>query len=133
MTPWNGARSTAAPLGALIVPGMVASNGPDMNDDGCGAEALQYIGEHCSHIGGRLMSGRVIWHRPSGGLHPRCPLGGRGERIQLVTPWSPCDQEPGQEGPLDAGGCECVRTVGGRREDRTPDLRVANAALSQLS
>jgi hypothetical protein len=23
--------------------------------------------------------------------------------------------------------------VGGRREDRTPDLRVANAALSQLS
>lgn len=44
MTPVNGARRTAAPLGALIVPGMVASNGSDMNDDGCGAEVLQYIG-----------------------------------------------------------------------------------------
>ena len=26
-----------------------------------------------------------------------------------------------------------LREIGGRREDRTPDLRVANAALSQLS
>ena len=26
-----------------------------------------------------------------------------------------------------------LKEIGGRREDRTPDLRVANAALSQLS
>jgi hypothetical protein len=27
----------------------------------------------------------------------------------------------------------CAKNSGGRQEDRTPDLRVANAALSQLS
>ena len=34
---------------------------------------------------------------------------------------------------LPSGLAELLKEVGGRQEARTPDLRVANAALSQLS
>jgi hypothetical protein len=42
------------------------------------------------------------------------------------------------DSPADGGNvageiAELLRKVGGRREDRTRDLRIANAALSQLS
>ncbi len=48
----------------------------------------------------------------------------------LVTKWA---QTPvGRERP-DPAIAKLLRKSGGRREDRTPDLRVANAALSQLS
>lgn len=38
-------------------------------------------------------------------------------------------------GPLEKKGPEIIRAlvIGGPKEDRTPDLRIANAALSQLS
>jgi hypothetical protein len=29
--------------------------------------------------------------------------------------------------------CKCLKTIGGAEEDRTPDLDIANVALSQLS
>ena len=35
--------------------------------------------------------------------------------------------------PHSIAGIECVSDVGGAEEDRTPDLRIANATLSQLS
>ncbi len=33
----------------------------------------------------------------------------------------------------DGSGCNVYRFIGGAEEDRTPDLCIANAALSQLS
>ncbi len=41
------------------------------------------------------------------------------------------EQEAGEEVPSEIA--ELLREIGGRQEARTPDLRVANAALSQLS
>jgi len=41
--------------------------------------------------------------------------------------------QPDDQAPVPSGLAELLKEVGGRQEARTPDLRVANAALSQLS
>jgi hypothetical protein len=51
----------------------------------------------------------------------------------LVTNWSQNENEPARDGRLDEEIVELAKDFGGRQEARTPDLRVANAALSQLS
>ena len=50
--------------------------------------------------------------------------------FDVVTTWS---QQPDGGDDVPSELRELLGKVGGRREDRTPDLRVANAALSQLS
>ena len=51
----------------------------------------------------------------------------------LGTFWAQNAIEPAQDGQLDDEIRKLSKDFGGRQEDRTPDLRVANAALSQLS
>jgi integrase len=51
----------------------------------------------------------------------------------LVTNWSQNENEPARDGRPDEEIVELAKVFGGRQEARTPDLRVANAALSQLS
>jgi hypothetical protein len=51
----------------------------------------------------------------------------------LITKRSQSDDDDGDEAATPAEIAELLSEIGGRQEDRTPDLRVANAALSQLS
>jgi integrase len=52
------------------------------------------------------------------------------DSFSVVTNWS---QRPDEDRDQLSDLKDLLGKVGGRREDRTPDLRVANAALSQLS
>ena len=51
----------------------------------------------------------------------------------LVTSTSQRDDTADDDASTDAEIAKLLTEIGGRQEDRTPDLRVANAALSQLS
>jgi len=54
-------------------------------------------------------------------------------RASMGTKWAQSEAEP-ETGEEEASEiAELLKEVGGRQEARTPDLRVANAALSQLS
>ena len=62
---------------------------------------------------------------------------GAGEFVTEGTEHPECtpdaERAPVSSGALCCNPLEGLKVVGGRREDRTPDLRIANAALSQLS
>ena len=51
----------------------------------------------------------------------------------LVTKWSQNEDAVSEDSKTASEIADLLRDVGGRQEDRTPDLRIANAALSQLS
>ena len=51
----------------------------------------------------------------------------------VVTNWSQTTKAAGKDIQAAQEIVDLLRKFGGRQEDRTPDLRVANAALSQLS
>ncbi len=51
----------------------------------------------------------------------------------VVSHWAPIAGGADPAGDPDAEIAKLLREIGGRQEARTPDLRVANAALSQLS
>ena len=51
----------------------------------------------------------------------------------LVTNWSQPHDDDAKDVVNDSELAELLRNIGGRQGDRTPDLCIANAALSQLS
>ena len=51
----------------------------------------------------------------------------------LVTKWSQNEDAVSEDSKTASEIADLLRDFGGRQEDRTPDLRIANAALSQLS
>ena len=51
----------------------------------------------------------------------------------LVTKWSHNENAVSEDSKTASEIAELLENFGGRQEARTPDLRVANAALSQLS
>ena len=51
----------------------------------------------------------------------------------LVTKWSQNENAVSEDSKTASEIAELLENFGGRQEARTPDLRVANAALSQLS
>jgi hypothetical protein len=51
----------------------------------------------------------------------------------LVTKWSQKENADTEDSKTASEIAELLENFGGRQEARTPDLRVANAALSQLS
>ena len=54
-------------------------------------------------------------------------------RWRILVAWTPHVPENTNAVDESTAVRDGVKEVGGRQEDRTPDLRIANAALSQLS
>ena len=98
----------------------------------------------CGEVGSRstarlLVTGRPGWSGPwLAAIDWRRALG-EGERVARERVHSTFVLDTRRSQRVDAGTDplaelkDFLRKSGGRREDRTPDLRVANAALSQLS
>ena len=55
------------------------------------------------------------------------------ESFSVGTSWAHSDKPPANGETVAEEIAELLGKIGGRREDRTRDLRIANAALSQLS
>ena len=70
---------------------------------------------------------------PTGSWLMYCSVTAIGALAFVVTGWSQNTFAPSHDEREAREMRDLLRKIGGRQEARTPDLRVANAALSQLS